>query len=272
MSDMGNIELQDPLGAVEVANRLLTQARGWNLDVRLSADFHEFARLRQELRGKVISPMFDPQVSGLDATSGFWMGTWDGEGRCVALNAFRLDHVEPNLAQWALGWMVGLYIRRGELILPSHITPPAATRAEQVRGRVAYHGEAWIDPKNLRVRDAVEVLPLLGMLLAFIKWSPDAIWAVCSEAMAKRGVATRFGYTHLERSFLSWEWLPEGADAVEWLALMERRDLEFLIQERLTQMRREGADQMMNMSTGASSATTETPLIPFGKRTGSTTR
>ena len=265
---MRQIELQDPLGVVEVASYLLAQARQWGLSIKISSDFQALRDLRLAVRQSVISPMFDPEISGLDETTGFWMGAYDASGRCVALNAFRLDKVEPNLSHWALGWMVGLYMRRSELIVPSHLNPPAGSRAEKVRGRVAYHGEAWIDPKNLRVREAVEVLPLLGMVLAFIKWSPDAIWAVGNEAMATRGLYARFGYPLVERSFLRWEWLPDGAEAVEWLALIERNDLEFVIQERLAAKARIGKTQITEIFTGASTEATETPLIPFGKRMG----
>ena len=204
------VALQDPLGAVRVASRLLEQSREFGLETRISSDFNAFATLRLELRGKPVSPMFDPITGGLTAERAFWMGSYNAEGRCVAINAFRLDHVEPNLAHWALGWMVGLYMRRAELIVPSHIAPPASTRAEKISGHIVYHGEAFIDPKGIRNREAVEILPLLGMRLY-----------------------ARIGYAHVERSFLRWEWLPDGAEAVEWLALLERADMEFLIQERL---------------------------------------
>lgn len=227
------IALQDPLGAVRVASRLLEQSREFGLETRISSDFKAFASLRQELRGKPVSPMFDPITGGLTPERAFWMGSYNAEGRCVAINAFRLDHVEPNLAHWALGWMVGLYMRRGELIVPSHVTPPASTRAERISGNIVYHGEAFIDPKGMRNREAVEILPLLGMMLSFIKWQPDAIWGLGADGMITRGLYARIGYAHVERSFLRWEWLPDGAEAVEWLALLERADMEFLIQERL---------------------------------------
>ena len=43
----------------------------------------------------------------------------DHEGKTISLQAFRLDLVHPNLADWALGWMTGLYVKRQELILPA---------------------------------------------------------------------------------------------------------------------------------------------------------
>jgi hypothetical protein len=263
----------DPLGAVEVTARLLQKANAMGLETRISSDFHEFASLRKQLRGKPVSPMFDPVAGCLTPERAFWMGSY-AEGKCVAVMAFRLDHVEPNLASWALGWMVGLYMRRGELIVPSHITPPGGTRAEKLSGPLCYQGEAWIDPKALRSRDAVETLPLLGTMLAYIKWQPNAFWAIGSGNMATRGVYVRMHYPTVERSFLRWEWLPEGADPVEWLGIAERADMEFNIQERLAAEEPPPAPilQIRRISTSDSTDMTETPLLPSGKRVGSTTR
>ena len=44
------VALQDPLGAVRVASRLLEQSREFGLETRISSDFNAFATLRLELR------------------------------------------------------------------------------------------------------------------------------------------------------------------------------------------------------------------------------
>ena len=71
----------------------------------------------------------------------------------------------------------------------------------------------------------------LGLLLALIKWQPVAIWALIGETMATRGHMVRMGYGHIEPSFLTWEWCPEGAEPREWIGIAERRHLEFSIAE-----------------------------------------
>jgi hypothetical protein len=76
----------------------------------------------------------------------------------------------------------------------------------------------------------------VGMILALIKWNPDAIWGVAEDLMATKGFVTRIGYAHMERGFFEWEWLPNGAEAREWLALSERADLEYLIEERAARL------------------------------------
>jgi hypothetical protein len=52
--------------------------------------------------------------------------------------------------------------------------------------------------------------------------------------MATRGHLNRMGFGYIERGFFSWQWGPDGADDVEWIAIAERRGLEQLIEEMLT--------------------------------------
>jgi hypothetical protein len=268
--------LRDPmqLASAIVALRHRVEDMGYRLMV--SDDFRNFAELRTQHRGGKVAPFFDPDVNvGLDKR-GFWVGAKNATGTVVCLQAFRIDTVEPNLADWALGWHMGLYLRRGELLVPRQISPPASSISERISGRIAYHGELWIDPK-LRGNGLLETLPRMGMLLAVIKWQPEAIWALIGESMATRGQITRLGYNHLERGFFQWEFVPQGADDVEWLAIAERDELEYLIQQ--TKVGPASVkvapvvDQTMRMSTASViSETTVTPGRPSGNRCGSTTR
>ena len=85
---------------------------------------------------------------------------------------------DPNLAEWVLGWMMGLYARRREMIVPRAVMPPEHSLSHLIRGRIVYHGELWID-KHCKV--GFPVFPRIGMLLAMVKWQPEAIWALRSE-------------------------------------------------------------------------------------------
>src|SRR5437762_5596752 len=103
--------LADPLGVVRVLSRMLADAEQFGLRVRYSSDFEEFGKTRLAARGDRVSPMFDPSVSQLEGRA-LWIGAFEPGGRAISLEAFRLDIVEPNLAEWVLGWMAGLYIKR----------------------------------------------------------------------------------------------------------------------------------------------------------------
>jgi hypothetical protein len=220
--------LADPLRTITAISNLIRQGTDQGFSFRLNTDFAELARLRQELRSSDISPMFDPQACRSLSERGFWMSVADASGKTVGLQAFRLDDADPNLAEWVLGWMMGLYARRREMIVPRAVMPPEHSLSHLIRGRIVYHGELWIDKQ---VKGCFPIFPRIGMLLAMVKWQPEAIWALTGQSMATRGHMVRMGYGHLEQSFLTWEWEPEGAEQAEWIGIALRRHLEFSIAE-----------------------------------------
>lgn len=222
--------IPNPLGAVNLINGLVTRARALEVEPFVSDDFEEFAAVRTRLRNEAPSPMFDPLVGRL-AEKAFWLGARNAGGEVVSLQAYRLDYVDTTLAEWAVGWMAGLYMKRHELMVPAHLEPPAHSRAARVSGKVVYHGEIWLMP-SLRSRGYFDTLPFLGMMLAYMKWQPDAVWGLVNDQMATHGHVTRMSYPHIERSFLRWQECPAGIPNNEWLVLAERSDLDFLVEER----------------------------------------
>jgi hypothetical protein len=235
--------LADPLRAVRVISGILSKAAVLGATIKYSSDFQELSDLRFRVRGGPVSPMFDPGISQLNADRAFWMGAFNHDGRPISLQAFRLDIVYPNLAEWALGWMAGLYLKRKELVLPSAVEPPANSHARLLNGALVYHGEMWIE-KSVKTRDWFDILPRLGMLTAHLKWQPTALWALTSNKFATHGYVARSGYAHQELGFLQWEWEPEGADRIEWLIIAEHSHLEFLIAEEETALRRVEESQL----------------------------
>lgn len=220
--------LADPLKTIAAISGLIEAGHQQGLSFRLSSDFAELVRLRRELRNSDVSPMFDPQAGRSLAERGFWMSVTDRDGKTVGLQAFRLDDADPNLAEWVLGWMMGLYARRREMIVPRAVMPPEHSLSHLIRGRIVYHGELWVDK---HAKGCFPLFPKLGMLLAMVKWQPEAIWALTGQSMATRGHMVRMGYGHLEQGFLTWESEPDGAEQVEWIGVALRRHLEFSIAE-----------------------------------------
>jgi hypothetical protein len=220
----------NPLAAVEVVHRLKQQALELGAVPFISVDFNDFARQRAAARGTGPSPMFDPAVGRLHDKA-FWLGARSMQGEIVSLQAYRLDYVDTSLAEWVVGWMAGLYLKRHELMVPAYLEPPPNTRAGRVHGWLVYHGEIWLSP-TLKNRSYFDTMPFLGMLLAYLKWYPDAIWGLVNDQMANHGHVTRMKYPHLEPSFLRWQHCPEGIPNNEWLVLAERSDLDFLVEEK----------------------------------------
>ncbi len=267
--------LHDPMKLADVIIALRNAVEDMGYQVSLSNKFRDFSELRSCCRGGKVAPFFDPDINAELDQHAFWIKAEDPNGTPVSLQAFRIDTAQPSLAAWALGWHLGLYLRRGELLVPTEISPPANSISERVSGRVVYHGELWINPK-IRGNGLLETLPRMGMLLAMMKWQPDAMWALIGQSMATRGQITRLGYNHLERGFFQWELIPQGAEDVEWLAIAQREELEYLVQETTiptAQSRVPPVNQTTRMSTLlVTSQTTVTPDLPSGNRCGSTTR
>ena len=219
--------LDDPLQTAAAVHVLLDSVSGKDNGMRVNygGDFHTFAKLRAlNNDDKRVAPLFDPDASRLNKDNGFWLCVENADGEVVAWQAFRMEFVSTSLAEWALGWVLGIYLKRDELIIPKQTIPNDNSISHTLSGCLVYHGELWIDPKIKR-RDFVAVFSKLGMVLAHIKWNPDAIWALVGRNMVTRGHMSRMGYAHSEPGFLDWDYRPEGAEGTEWLGVADRRSL-----------------------------------------------
>ena len=192
-----------------------------------------FAALRAESANEPVSPFFDPSIKELANGKAFWTACYDvdGQNRPVTLQAFRIDLVDTCLADWALGFVIGIYMKRGEVIVPSKVQAAEELDHERIQGKLVYHGEFWVS-KDVRQKQAVETIPLWGMVLALMKWNPDAIWGIVEDPMATEALSPASAMHISERGFFEWEWLPSGADAREWLAITERARPRISIEER----------------------------------------
>lgn len=223
--------LSNPLAVVDVIHRLLVRVERHGLTVETSNDFDAFLETRNQLRDDRVSPMFDPTIGEL-SSKGFWVSMSDAEGNIVCLQACRLDYVDTSLAEWAVGWMAGLYLKQEHLMVPEFLEPPLESRSRNVRGWLVYHGEMWMAREYRGVGNLFDNMASIAVLLAYMKWQPDAVWGLVSTGLAMRGQGNRMSYPRVERSFLRWSVAVSGVPENEWLVLSEKQDLEFLIDER----------------------------------------
>jgi len=225
--------LRNPLGMAKVVCDLHVSLESVGFQVALSEDLARFASVKETVREERVTPYFDSSIVSLAPGRALWMELRDGSGKTVGLQAFRLDQVESSLADWCATYTIGLYMRRQEILVPTHTAPPRGSLSERLRGRLVYHGELWIE-NHVRNRRVMEHFGRLGMLLCLIRWNPDAIWALADQPMATHGHLTRMGYSALERGFFRWQWVSYGIDPVEWLAMSERSSIEQLVEEMLS--------------------------------------
>ena len=222
--------LSDPLAAVKVVNQHLQVIHDKKLHVRTSSDFAAFRTARLEMRGDLPSPMFDDTIGDLSSKA-FWVSMHNEEGDIKCIQACRLDYIDTSLAEWVVGWMSGLYLKRNQLMVPEFLEPPKESRSRDVRGWVVYHGEMWIDREYRGLDNIFDDMASIVVFLAYIKWQPDAVWGLVSTHMAMRGQGNRMSYPRVERSFLRWNVAAQGIPSNEWLVLSERKDLDLLVSE-----------------------------------------
>jgi hypothetical protein len=222
--------LKNPLGIAQMVVKLEEGLSAQGLLVGVSTDMAEFAEAKRAARGFEPAPMHDHTVCDFSGDRAFWMWLKDRSGRVVGLQAYRLDRVDMNLTEWCANYMIGVYMRRGELMVPSHARPPKGSMADRLVGRLVYHGELWVE-RELKNRRIIELFSKLGSLLVVLKWNPDAIWALTGFHMATRGYASRMGYPYIERGFLRWQLHSDNVEEVEYLAVAERDFLEQIVEE-----------------------------------------
>lgn len=222
--------LSHPLDAARAATRLDAELSALGLAAHVSRDMAAFNQAKLKLRGSLPSPMHDHTVCMFGDDRAFWMYLTNETGDMVGLQAFRFDEIDTTLADWCVTYMVGVYMRRQELMVPSHQQPPHGSLSNRLQGKLVYHGEIWID-KQIKNRKVFEHFVKLGLVLALIKWQPDAIWGLATEQMATHGHFTRVGYNVLERGFLRWHWSTDSIGPMEYLVASDRHGLENLVDE-----------------------------------------
>ena len=229
---MNNKGLHNPLGIAQLCTKLEAKLGSVGYSVELSSDFASLNKTKLELRQARVGPMHDAEVCNFSNERAFWMRLVDDKGQTVGIQAYRCDYVDTSLADWLPNYMIGVYMRRNEIMMPSHPKPPRGSISWRLRGRLVYEGELWIAPAA-KGKNVFDAFTRLGMLLCIVKWNPDAIYALTSEKMANHGHLIRIGFSTIERGTLRWEWASKDVEPVEYLAAVERDGLEQTIEEML---------------------------------------
>ncbi len=201
----------------------------------MNANMADFAHAKRQARGFNPAPMHDHTVCDFSGERGFWMGLKNNEGKIVGLQAYRCDTVDISLAEWCANYMIGVYMRRNEMLVPAQAHAPKNSISQELNGILVYHGEVWID-KSVKGKEVVADFSVMGHLLALLKWNYDAIWALTSQSIASRGYPGRMGYPLIERGFLRWQWHSDDIEPVEYLTVAERHHIENLVEEPVTNL------------------------------------
>jgi hypothetical protein len=226
---MNNAGMHNPLTVAQAVVTLTEELKSHGLTLDVSSDMVAFNETKKQVRGFEVAPMHHHEVGIFTHERAHWFSIRNAEGQCVGLQAFRCDEIDTNLADWCVTYMIGAYMRRHELMVPAYTKPPKGSISERLSGKLAYHGELWID-KPYRKRDIIEHFVRAALILTYIKWRPDAIWCLAGSHIVERGHLSRSGYNMLELGFMRWEVASEGIDPFEYLYVLEQHAVETMIE------------------------------------------
>ncbi len=215
----------DPLAAAAFVERRHRAAEELGLTLRVRRDFE--ALQREDAGGQAASRLFG--AAGFDFVAGraFWVEATDGDGRRVHQQAMRLE----DLAGASAAELLERQLRRlfpGEAGAPPPGPLDCAPVLHRIRGRIVWHGEAWL-AEAWRGRNLAGPLGELALGLALIEWRPDAVLGVASEPDTRRGYPLREGYHHCQPLGEIWRLAPSWLYSDDWINWVEAEDLVRLV-------------------------------------------
>jgi hypothetical protein len=141
---------------------------------------------------------FDASVAPIPRDRAFCILGRDRRGQVVATQAARFYDIGDQC--------IGDVMQSLRLFFPDTLTPEIAARetcevtapaARRIRGRVVYSGGGWYHP-DFRGCSLSALLPRMSRAYAYTRWNSDytVTWVV--EALIRKGVLARYGYTNFE--------------------------------------------------------------------------
>jgi len=202
------------------------------MTIEVSADFDAFRQIRLAQQERLpISPIFDRQVSELNASNGFWIKGSSESGELVHLQAVRLETLKDATLAEHLYRHRDAYAPPGVEVDLERTDYAASPSSQRITGKVCYHGELWLKggPGGYRGHGLTAALPRLALALAHMAWSPDYMFGLVHPMAACKGLAAREGYMHLEPGGILWQRKDRDEVYDEWLVWMSHIDLQHLL-------------------------------------------
>ncbi len=183
---------------VPCISELLSEA---GVTLSLGENLEEFGYLvRNGRENHSIASAFDADFDDLGEPNVLWIVGHDRFGKLVHAQALRLFDLGETALSSYLSANFCHFGPGGAEIDGTRSTYRPGPGSTHLSGKVAYHGEFWINAGLNRFGGAVlsSVLCRYGFWEAFQKWSPDAIFCFMANSVACKGFAARGGWTHME--------------------------------------------------------------------------
>lgn len=195
--------------------------------VVIGDDFSVYRIYRSSQSGRApMYPMFDVASSYVDASNGFWICGFGPDDEVIHTQAVRL----LDLSGSTLG--AHLDTHRHKYITPDTTPDPDLTyysgpaALATITGRVAYHGDFWLQPNGLggmRSQGATGVLSRILFELVHWHWAPDFTFALIPHPLAAKGAHLRYGYTHCEPG--TWIGPDQQVTETDYMVWMSKTDM-----------------------------------------------
>ncbi len=210
-------------------NDLLAQRQ---LYVTVGDDFREYRNLVTKYRPKQpVSLPFDPDTSDLTNERGFWAVGRNPTGKIVQTQAVRLVDLKGGTLAQHMDANFRDYPPSGVPIDLADSWYSSGPGARRITGRVCYHGEMWINPDegNYRGRGIVDILARFAFLSSMLQWNPDYVFGFMPRTIARRGLAEREGYMHVDPYCLSWKISGQNKPVEGNMVYMGYEDMQHII-------------------------------------------
>lgn len=202
------------------------------ISITVGDDFEEYRALLDEWRpGQPLSAPFDPNLQAMSPSNSFWIAGRDPMGKVVHTQAMRMfdlgdqalsDHMRDRFKEYPPSALEIDFERSRYRAGPG---------ARQIRGRVCYHGEVWLDGSNGQYRGSgvSSVLGRFAFMTAMMRWSPDWVFGYMPKGVAWKGFAERQGYMHAEPGVLRWYRKDSDLPLEGFMVYMAREDIRYLM-------------------------------------------
>jgi hypothetical protein len=201
--------------------------------IEIGYDFTEYAHIvREERPLQPLAPPFDPEKQFIPPQRGFYITGRNDDGRLVHNQAMRVIDLRSMPLSTYMQRRFTEFLPTGVTIKKDSMWYRPGPGAQKITGPTAYHGDLWVDPDGGKFRGGgfVDILARLAFLVCLDHFDVAYVYGLMIRTIARRGLAEREGYMHVDPYCMGWETEEHGKPFVTNMVYMANDDLRHLIE------------------------------------------
>lgn len=210
--------------------RCLDKLHASGLEISGMVDFELVNILIEEMEKPYLTPVLAPTNHDFTQENAFWLVAWNNEEPAMIIGA-RLEPLgnESVETYWKRTSRRHYPCGDGETI--ETVAPEVNS---ELRGRLAYIGDLFVQRKHRGAAVLLENFMLLAHAAIGLKWDPDFTYAFMRNRDVRLGFANRYGFTRHFPSARVWVNPPDGRSNSEWLVSLPRNDRNHVVRNVLS--------------------------------------